>query len=582
MKNICAKKLIKRISAFAASMVILLGSSLVAQADAKYTYSYDYWGDVQDSPDAYEVIGVFDCQDLGLPELVDKLLSNVEEPVEEETEEEEAEEEEAEEEEATEEEGSEEGSEEGGEEGSEGEGGEEGSSESSSTSGRKNQKADLHSHVISNTSNAITVVGDFIYLCDSGNNRIIKIQRVGRDQFVAVDIIWQIKGNVKDKTFDYPTDLQIDEEGNIYVADNGNQRVLKLDSDWNYIMSFVKPTDSTMDENQDFLPNKIAVDSAGRVYCNADNTNKGLLKYEADGTFAGFIGATPVVYDFWDYLQKRFATQAQREKLVSFVPTEYSNLYMDHDGFIYACSNNLKEEDLKSGNAQAVRRLNLMGNDILIRNGEFPPYGDIYMGNGGPSQIVDVTAFENDSYVLMDKNRGRLFVYDDQGRLLFAFGGKGNEKGYFKDGAQFLSMDHMGYDLVVMDSSSLAITVFTPTEYGKMIYQAMDQFDAGEYNASGETWQKIMDLNGNYDLAYIGVGRSLLRQEKYEEAMEYFELKYDAANYSKAFKQYRKEWVEKHILVIFLVAFAVLIVPMIIGKLGKIKYEIDTADIFKF
>ena len=535
MKNISAKKLIKRISAFAASMVILLGSSLVANAEAKYTYSYDYWGDVQDSPDAYEVVGVFDCQDLGLPELVDKLMANVEEPVEEEVEEAE---EEVTEEEATEEEGSEEGSEEGGEGAEGGEAGE-GEGETSTKTGRTNQKADLRSHTISNTSASITVAGNDLYLCDTGNNRIIKIQRVGRDKFKAVDIFWKIGGNVKDNTFDYPTDMQFDEEGNIYVADNNNERVVKMDSNWNYIMSFEKPNDSTFEKGQDFLPNKIAVDTAGRVYCVADNVNKGLLKYEADGTFAGFVGATPVVYKFWDYIQKRFATQAQREKLVSFVPTEYSNIYMDHDGFFYACSCNLKEEDLKSGSAQAVRRLNLMGNDILIRNGEFPPYGDIYMGNGGPSQIVDVTAFDNDSYVLMDKNRGRLFVYDDQGRMLFAFGGKGNEKGYFKDGAQFLSVDHMGYDLIVLDSSSLAITVFTPTEYGSKIFKAMDLFDAGLYTESGETWQEIMDLNGNYDLAYIGVGRALLRQEKYKEAMEYFELKYDDDNYSKAFKQYQ-------------------------------------------
>jgi tetratricopeptide (TPR) repeat protein len=91
-----------------------------------------------------------------------------------------------------------------------------------------------------------------------------------------------------------------------------------------------------------------------------------------------------------------------------------------------------------------------------------------------------------------------------------------------------------------------------------------------------------MDLNGNYDLAYIGVGRALLRQERYKEALEYFELKFDDDNYSKAFKQYRKQWIEEHILVIFIVVFAVLIVPMIIGRLGKIKREIDTADIFKF
>ena len=581
MKNICAKKLIKRISAFAASMVLLLGSSLVAHADAKYTYCYDYWGDVQDSPDAYEVIDVFDVLDLGLPELVEKVMGSAEVTEEiEEGEEGEEGEEETEEEEASEEGNSEEGGSEGGEEGGS-EGGEEGSEEGS-TSGRKNQKADLRSKSISNTAASITVNGNFIYLCDSGNNRIIKIQRINREQFKAVDIFWKIGGNVKKNTFENPTDIQFDEDGNIYVADNGNERVVKMDSNWNYIMEFVKPNDSTMENVQDFLPNKIVVDTAGRIYCIADNVNDGLLKYEADGVFAGYVGAPPVVYNFWDYVQKRFATQAQREKLVSFVPTEYSNIYMDHDGFIYACACNLKEEDLKSGSANAVRRLNLMGNDILIKNGNYPPYGDIYMGNGGPSQIVDVTAFDNDAYAMIDRRRGRIFVYDDQGRMLFAFGGKGNMKGYFKDGTISLSLDHMGYDLIAMDSSNASITVFTPTEYGNLIYTAMDQFDAGLYSESGETWQKIMDINGNYDLAYIGVGRALLRQEKYKEAMEYFELKYDDDNYSKAFKQYRKEWVEKHILAIFIVAFAVLIVPMIIGKIGKIKYEIDTADIFKF
>lgn len=31
-------------------------------------------------------------------------------------------------------------------------------------------------------------------------------------------------------------------------------------------------------------------------------------------------------------------------------------------------------------------------------------------------------------------------------------------------------------------------------------------------------------MNGNYDRAYIGIGRSLLRQEEYEEALDYFRL----------------------------------------------------------
>ncbi|MDE6167409.1 MAG: hypothetical protein K2G28_03010, partial [Acetatifactor sp.] len=317
------------------------------------------------------------------------------------------------------------------------------------------------------------------------------------------------------------------------------------------------------------------------VYCVATNVNKGLIKYEADGRFSGFVGASKVIYNWTDYIWKKFATKEQREQLESFVPTEYDNLYTDSEGFLYVCTTNVAEAALDDGTAEPIRRLNMMGNDILVRNGEWYVIGDLYWGEGGgyegPSLITDVTALDNDVYVGLDKVRGRLFVYDSQGRILFAFGGNGNMDGYFKQPA---ALDHMGRDLLVLDSLDRSITIFTPTRFGAMVYQAIEQFQEGDYEESGETWREVLALNGNYDLAYIGIGRTLLRQKEYHEAMEYFRLKWDYENYSKAFKQYRKEWVEEHILLVILVVFGVLCVPLGIGKLKAIKREIDTADIF--
>ena len=63
--------------------------------------------------------------------------------------------------------------------------------------------------------------------------------------------------------------------------------------------------------------------------------------------------------------------------------------------------------------------------------------------------------------------------------------------------------------------------------------------------------------------------------------MEYFELKYDDENYSKAYKQYRKEWIQENIVIIVVVILAVFLIPMGIGKIRSLKKEIDTADIFK-
>lgn len=497
------KKILTRLTALAACALVALCIPLTAYAEEGYTYNYDWWGDVQYSPDAYNVVGVFTSTELKL----DKKL---------------------------------------------------------------------------NAPQGMYIHDKNVYVCDTGNNRIIELERNSADSLELTRIIDSFQGGNGNNTFNMPTDIAVAEDGYMYIADQNNGRILKLDMDLNYIMEFNKPTDSTFDQSLSFLPKKITIDTAGRVYCIAVNVNQGLIKFEADGTFSGYVGATPVSYNWTDYIWKKLATKAQRSQMESFVPTEYDNLYMDHEGFIYVCTTNVSEEDLDAGTANPIRRLNLMGNDILVRNGNWYIIGDIYWGTGGgyegPSLITDITALENDVYVGLDKVRGRLFAYDDQGRLLYAFGGSGNMDGYFK---QPVAINHMGNDLMVLDAQDCSITLFTPTHFGEKIFEAIEQFQKGRYTESGESWQEVMDLNGNYDLAYIGIGRSLLRQKEYDEALDYFKLKLDEDNYSKAFKQYRKEWVENHIVVISVAFLLILCVPLGIGKVKQIKHEIDTADIFQ-
>ncbi|MBR5421722.1 MAG: hypothetical protein IK115_11280 [Lachnospiraceae bacterium] len=467
-----------------------------------YTYVYDYWEDVQESPDAYTVARVFDFGALGLS-------SNLNNP------------------------------------------------------------------------ESLFVDGDKVYLCDTGNNRILLFERKGSDQLEFVDEIKSVKG-ADPETFAAPADIAVDEDGNLFIADRDNNRVIKTDPDLNYLMQFTRPDDSALDAGTGFKPDKIVCDTAGRIYCEASGINKGLLKFESDGVFSGFVGATRVSYNFMDYIWKRLASQAQREQMVSFVPTEYDNVYMDREGFIYAVSGGLKEEDLKNETVDAVRKLNMMGTDILVRNGDYPVFGDLYWGGGGgisgPSYFKDVTVLDNDIYICLDQKRGRLFGYDDQGRMVYAFGGNGNQAGYFRNP---VSIEHMGNDLLVLDQLDCTITLFIPTHYGSLIYQAMEQFDNGEYDDAQATWEEVKTLNGNYALAYIGIGRSMYRKGQYKESMKYFEAKYDDENYSRAFAQYRKQWIRENIIGIIVIILAIFLVPMSIGRVYQIKEEIDNADIFK-
>ena len=120
------------------------------------------------------------------------------------------------------------------------------------------------------------------------------------------------------------------------------------------------------------------------------------------------------------------------------------------------------------------------------------------------------------------------------------------------------------------------------SDFGKDIYGAIDTFDAGQYEESEALWRKVLEFDGNYDLAYIGIGRALLRQENYKEAMNYFELKYDDDNWSKAFKEYRKEWVQSHLFLTVLVLLIIFLVPLSIEKVRNMRVEIATSDVFRF
>ena len=421
--------------------------------------------------------------------------------------------------------------------------------------------------------------GNNLFVVDTDNNRIVELEYTAKKTLAFKRVIDRVNTNDgSEGTFDGPRDIFVNKDGTMFIADTNHGRVLKVDENLNVIFTLKEPDDPTYEEGKAFLPEKVVADSKGRAYVAARNINKGFLKYEYDGSFQGFFGANEVVYNVTDLIWKKFATQAQKEKMVLFVPVEYSNCYMDNEGFIYAVTKTFEQWDLLSDKAKPIRRLNALGKDILVKNAEDqPPVGDLQWGNAAgisdPSKFADITVLDNNVYLAVDESRGRVFAYNDQGYLLFAFGGRGNVDGFFRKPA---SIEHIGKDLFVLDSMNASITVFSPTDYGKMIYQATEQFACGEYDASAETWAKVLEYNGNYDLAYIGLGKAYLRQKKYKEAMDYFKVKRDRRDYSKAFKYYRKEWIEKNIGWMVGLLIVIIVLAFVFKIVKKIKWELET------
>ncbi len=100
--------------------------------------------------------------------------------------------------------------------------------------------------------------------------------------------------------FSRPRGLALDKRGNIYVADTGNARIQKFDTDGNFLASFGKPGSA---EGEIKEPNGIAIDDSGDLFVT-DAFNHKLVKMDASGNVLkewkgpdpGFYGPRDIEY----------------------------------------------------------------------------------------------------------------------------------------------------------------------------------------------------------------------------------------------------------------------------------------------
>lgn len=365
-----------------------------------------------------------------------------------------------------------------------------------------------------------------IYVLDSGHNRVVVLD----DKFQPVQTISSFVREGKEETFNNPQGLFVTDNKELVVADTGNKRIVHLDRNNKLLKIIEAPKSDLLSEKFDFQPVRVVVDKAQRIYVMSAGVYDGFMEFSPDGTFTSFVGANRVSFNPTDYLWKMMSTKAQRSQMVMFTPTEFTNLDIDHEGFIYATNGQ------DSGN---VKKLNAQGNDILRRNGYFAPEGDIrYMSATGPSRLIDIDVGDSEMYSILDGKRGRVFTYDGDGHLLYVFGGLGNQMGQFNTP---VAIERLGDEFLVLDKALGEITVFRTTEYGRTLNEAVRAYYNGDENKAFELYQETISMNANLEFAYAGIGKALLRQGDYREAMTYFKKSMDQKGYSKAFLLYRKE-----------------------------------------
>ena len=409
-----------------------------------------------------------------------------------------------------------------------------------------------------------------VYIADAGDaeyGRIIVLDRYYKLKFVIRDFV---NDQGKEDALSRPQGVYITDD-TIFVCDTGNSRIVTFDRKGNFKSVIKEPESELFESESTYSPIAIAVDDFNRLYVVSDSNYQGIIVMTITGQFTGFIGAQKVSLSAWEILWRRFQTEEQKKLTSKSIPTAFNNITITDDGFIYITTSSISSDKQQSavssrstsGAYAPVKLLNAAGEEIMRRNGFWPPSGEVAINKSstdknaptGASKIVDVAVGPEKTWTIIDQKRAKAYTYDFDGNLLFIFGDIGDQIGNMKAKSSssetgLLGVTYQDDKMLLLDNEAKCFTVYRRTKYGDILIQALSHQNKRQYDVAVEDWTEILKRNANYDAAYIGIGQSLYRSGQYDESITYFKAAYDTANYEQSYKEIRKDWISKWLLLI--------------------------------
>ena len=381
-----------------------------------------------------------------------------------------------------------------------------------------------------------------LYVLDPNNERIVVID-MSDDEIFVERIIEMLYLDGNESPLNSAQGIFVTYDNKLLIADTGNHRVVMADKDGNITKVLTRPETDIFPVHIEFSPTSVLADRAGNIFVLIRGFFFGAAVYNTDGEFSGFFGANRVPVTarlLWDRFWRRIMTERQALYIARYVPSEFTNFDIDREGFIYTVTRQRNEPN-------QIKRINPTGRDILIRGGRTHWFGDLEMamfrGNLIASSFIDVKVNDNLIIHALENQQNRIFVYDEEANLLFILGGTGSQKGLF---LLPVAIETLGNDILVLDARKNNITRFSPTPFGEAVLHAVTLFNDGLFEDAVEPWNEVLRMNSTFELAYRGIGKALVHQGYYNEALRYFRLGQSREDFSDAFRYVRSDTIRNN------------------------------------
>ncbi len=415
----------------------------------------------------------------------------------------------------------------------------------------------------------------FLFIADTGNDRIVKADAQGK--------VLGIFTGAEDKPLSAPKGVYADAEGNMYIADTMNARIVHLDADGVFVEEFVKPESELLGEFQSFNVEKISLSQTGYIYALMGES---IMTLDANNNFRGYLGQTKLEFNLVEWLLRIFASDEQKKLIKKRLAGSYTNMYIDGNGAIYATNLDRTEGEIKKLNSIGE---NIYRKYIILKFKLFKPgllykhfnYGERYLDSSNKVQFptfIDIAVDSNEIVTALEEKSGKLYQYDRNGNSLAVFGGKGSLVGQFSlPSSVAMSGDGIVY---VLDSGMSNIQSFKPTGFISAVHSATALYADGKYEQARSLWEQVLKTDSGYIVAIAGMADAFYKQGDYARAMEYYKLADDRKGYSKAFDEYRYELFRAYFVWIVLavaaaVAFYAFFMLLLKKRAEKTLYNLD-------
>lgn len=398
-----------------------------------------------------------------------------------------------------------------------------------------------------------------VYLLIGGRSQIVVLNK--DYSYMKTISLSDTDGEVN---FDGAQGIYVDKNGDIYICDTNNSRIIVTDTEGSVKYYMDTPDSSLLPADFYYQPYRIAKDEKGYTYIISTGCYYGALSYSPTGEFLGFYGANNVKTSALDTLSflwdKLTQTDAKKASSVKSLPYSFVDLALDSEGYMVTCTGKTEADDNGVGQ---IRKLSPGGGDILYKRGidgtstssaSFNFLENEIKKANGAAMIQNIVAVDIDSdnfIYALDQTHRLIYVYDNECNMLGGFGGGNSgatQKGIFNNPVSLLVH---GEKLLVADSETLSVTVFELTDYGRALKEAQNMYVLGNYEDSEEKWQEVLSLNRNCQLAYRGLAMAALVEERYEEALQYAEIGIDYNVYDMAQKEILSRKTDKYFIIIF-------------------------------